>query len=327
MKLQPSLFALSLFVLMPTAGDTAAADASNAWRALWAEDYKRAEIEARADADAGDAQAQYVMAELYRQPNFTRCDADVSLAWYEKAAAQSHLSATISLGDIYHWGRGVPRSPQKAFEYYARAAELGGVKAQRRIGEAYATGVGAEKDDDLAFLWTKQAAVAGDVHAETDLAVFYLEGIGVERSYEDAFFWLMEAHDGPLYGEGPEVRYHLGMLYLEGNGVAKDEAKAFAFLNRSAFRSHISAMRALATLYEQGIGVGKDLERAAELRERADKIERSRAEKPDTSDPFSDPCSLDDDTLRFTFVIDERPKKPTTLEEFMQWRLWQEKYK
>ncbi len=264
MKFRPSLFALSMLALLPAAsssfaaetpnllydpysfGEPAHADLKYAWEAFKAKDYEGAERLGRILARFGDEEALFFLGGLYHQPDFARCDTQAAIGWYEKAADKGFELAYLELGKIYEMGNGAPRDAQKAFENYSNAALLGNVYAQQRLGAAYATGAGTEGNVDLAALWTKIAAKRGNVLAMADLGVMYLEGTGVEQSYDEAFSWLMAASKGPL--------------------------------------EHVRALRALALLYEEGIGTEVDPDRANELRTRADKAEQRISVVPDRED-------------------------------------------
>ena len=215
-------------------------------------------------------------------------------------------------------GNGVPRDPRKAFEYFRKGAQLGDPISQWRLGEAYATGSGTAKDAKLAAHWTSQAALGGVVGAKVDLAVFYIDGVGIDQSYELAAIWLKEAYQDPLHGEELEIGYRLAMLYLEGKGVPKDELEAFALLHRSARFQHVPAMRARAEMYEQGIGIRRDLGLGKQWREQADEIERFRAGSAGLSETMRDPCSTEYTSRFLRMAIARRKSKPNTLEEYFE---------
>lgn len=67
----------------------------------------------------------------------------------------------------------------------------------------------------------------------------------------------------------PDAQFELGIRFLGGEGVEKDEKKAAEWLQKSADQHNLPAMNALGTLYEEGVGVGKDEKRAFEWYEKA----------------------------------------------------------
>lgn len=57
----------------------------------------------------------------------------------------------------------------------------------------------------------------------------------------------------------------------KGDGVPCDEKQAVLWYKEAAENWHIGAMNALAECYEKGVGVKKDVERAAYWKDRARK--------------------------------------------------------
>jgi TPR repeat protein len=57
-----------------------------------------------AEAEAGDAEAQYKLSRIYKELNMEIHYAD-ELKWLRKAAAQGHTDAQIELGSAYHLGK------------------------------------------------------------------------------------------------------------------------------------------------------------------------------------------------------------------------------
>jgi uncharacterized protein len=59
--------------------------------------------------------------------------------------------------------------------------------------------------------------------------------------------------------------FYLGNMYLEGKGVAKDEAEAARWLRRSADAGFRDAMNNLAGMYRDGRGVAQNESEAVRL--------------------------------------------------------------
>jgi hypothetical protein len=84
-------------------------------------DYKSALRVWMAAAEAGDADAQNNVGEIYErglggQPNF-----EVAVIWYQKAADQGYARALFNLGTLYEQGQGVPKDRLKALNLYRKA--------------------------------------------------------------------------------------------------------------------------------------------------------------------------------------------------------------
>jgi TPR repeat protein len=66
-----------------------------------------------------------------------------------------------------------------------------------------------------------------------------------------------------------DCHVYLGMIYLDGDGVHKDYAKAFGHYAIASEFGDPNAQRSLAEMYENGYGVGIDVVKAASLYRRA----------------------------------------------------------
>ena len=62
-----------------------------------------------------------------------------------------------------------------------------------------------------------------------------------------------------------EAQITIGAFYYSGNGVAKDYAKAKAYLEKAAAQGNTDAMVILSGIYAQGLGVDQDIEKAINL--------------------------------------------------------------
>ena len=101
--------------------------------------YDRAKLETalviwQGAADAGDAEAQTVVGEIYEKGLGTTPDYGRAADWYRKAADQGHARAQFNLGTLYEQGLGVEKDPLQALNLY-RAA--GGLEGDVGYEEAY----------------------------------------------------------------------------------------------------------------------------------------------------------------------------------------------
>jgi hypothetical protein len=101
--------------------------------------YDRAKLETalaiwQGAADAGDAEAQTVIGEIYEKGLGTTPDYVRAASWYRKAADQGHARAQFNLGTLYEQGLGVEKNPLQALNLY-RAA--GGLEGDVGYEEAY----------------------------------------------------------------------------------------------------------------------------------------------------------------------------------------------
>jgi hypothetical protein len=125
------------------------------------EDYDKAFSVFLKLAKAGNAEAQYNLAMLYRAGKGTKKDLSESFRWFKQAAEQGISDAQYYLAYMYDNGEGVGKDLQKAFEWYRKAAEHGQGLAQINLGVIYANGLGVPQDINQAYLWFHAAAAQG----------------------------------------------------------------------------------------------------------------------------------------------------------------------
>lgn len=115
-----------------------------------------------ADAKAGDAGAQYLLAFMYAEGQGIEKDMQAALKWYTAAAEQGHSGAQLTLGMMYAEGTAVEKDYDKAIVWYTKAAEQGNPGVQMilasmlvekgQLVEAYAWMLLAEKNGKDASL-------------------------------------------------------------------------------------------------------------------------------------------------------------------------------
>ena len=150
---------------------------------------------------AGNAEAQFELAELYMQ---SENEDEITLAeeWALKAAALGHVEAMYWLGEGYAFYAKELREedPSEAETYFGhahhwlkQAAELKHPSAILELAGFYRRGDVIEKDVEKSISLVKQAAEWGEVQAMRDLAFIYANGLGVDGDEELAEFWTNKA--------------------------------------------------------------------------------------------------------------------------------------
>jgi localization factor PodJL len=104
-----------------------------------------------------------------------------------------------------------------------------------------------------------QLANGGNAKAELIVGLKYLNGEGVAVNEAQAAKWLERAAEA---GE-PVAQYRLGTLYQHGKSVPADPAKAAHWYLASAMQGNRKAMHNIAIAYAEGAGVKKDSTEAA----------------------------------------------------------------
>ena len=129
------------------------------------------------DAEAGQAEAQFSLGEMYSEGQGVPQDYARAYRWYRQAAAQGHAEAQHSLGELYALGHGPQQSYAKALEWYVKAAAQGHAEAQYSLGELYGEGLGAPQDRGVAKMWYLKSCRSG-----------FMRACGEARKLEDAGF-------------------------------------------------------------------------------------------------------------------------------------------
>ena len=121
-------------------------------------------------------------------------DIDLAVEYYTQAAEQGHMSACLNLGIMYHFGVGVPQSPEREMKWFKAAAELGGVcRGCSMVGVMYGQGQGVEQDFAAAFRWYYKAALLGDMYAMGNIGYMYEQGEGVDADEAKAIEWMQHS--------------------------------------------------------------------------------------------------------------------------------------
>jgi len=147
---------------------------------------------------------------------------------------------------------------QRGFSSFREAAEKGSAFAMCMCSRFCRTGWGVPQSNVEAFRWAEKAGVAGYAPGHYEVGKCYEEGIGVLANLDRARQCYEEAAEG---GFG-FAAYHLAEMYSSGKFGDANVVKA---IERAKWADHLNEPMAsllLAKWYEEGIGVGKDLNEA-----------------------------------------------------------------
>lgn len=142
-------------------------------------------------AEAGDPDAQYKIATMYKTGDGVKKNPRKTLEWLLKAAEQGHAPSRYQLGWMYANGITVRQDYFTAAKYYRLAATFNNNSdAQFRLGELHFNGRGVEHDYGKAIKYYNQSAKTGHCGAQYILSSMYEEGWGVNRDLVMAYAWL-----------------------------------------------------------------------------------------------------------------------------------------
>ena len=176
------------------------------------------------------------------------------------AARKGDIEATFTLAHRYYSLHG--KDYEKTRWWLVKASELGHPVAQQLLAEIDAESLNKRKELVV-------AAEAGDLSAQVTLGHILgdnWDGLGLDL--EQSRRWFLQAS---LQGS-QSAQYHLGLMFLRGEGGSSDVDQGVHWLEKAAFGRIYSGAEVLADLYEVGShGLPRDPERAsywrAQLRE------------------------------------------------------------
>lgn len=155
--------------------------------------------------------------------------------------------ATLEVGMLFLFGKGVPANIDQGFAYLAKAAEMGNPWGQYEVALFHMMGKvqGASKQTGFALM--KQAAEAGLPTAMRLLATYYAKGEGTPVNGKEAVAWAQRA------GEAGEITAtgFVGLLMIRGDVVRKNEKEGLRLIEAAARAGDSNAMGALAGLLAQ----------------------------------------------------------------------------
>lgn len=172
---------------------------------------------------------------------------------------------------IYRNGETVKVDNAKSTALFQKASDQGDALGTAHLAEQYDFGFGVVPDPKKAAELYTRALNQGignddqEAAARTNLGTLYLHGDGVPRDYAKALHYYQLAGD-----KGYDTAlYNLGIVYDQGFGVAKDAAKAAEYYRKAADKGNLDAMVNLASLYYNGEGVKQDRAKALDLMKKA----------------------------------------------------------
>ncbi len=237
----------------------------------------------RADAESGDARAQYLLGRA-----LATSDPAEAVRWYRKAADQGQREAQASLGFAYLQGEGVAKDETQAAFWYRKAAEQGEQLAQWTLGGLYQTGRGVPANLDEALKWY-EAVIATDAadgesgrHPMTEMAkpqiadiysrkaILYDMGFGVPKDPALGYFWLSRSAQ-----LDPEV-YADSLVSRSRELTAAERAAAERHIREWATAPGHGGVESFAPAIAALHAVGKTLEAARAEAERGDAKAKAR---------------------------------------------------
>ena len=190
-----------------------------------------------------------------------------ALYYYTESTEKRNSDSYLLLYSSFYY-----KDKKKALNYLKRAGELGNLTAIDYLENKYLNGdseLGIKKNSAEAFKWYYKAYYKfGDIDSLFDLAFLYYCGKGVKRDYKKAFNLFYTYSKRNVQFNNPKIideyrftgmsEFMMAYMYEEGLGVEKDIYRALESYVYLAEQNLKLAQYRLACIYEQGKDVKQD---------------------------------------------------------------------
>lgn len=210
-----------------------------------------------------------------------------AVKWYEKASQAGNADALGALGDAFIAGQGgLEKDVEKGERYLLRAIDKGSASAAYKLGYFYSPNPFLDKKGDwkkgikyyrLAAEQYYSDAISPLVNAyieigEGDEALRWADG-GNEpdkSDFQTHMRWALARSTADRHGV---CSYYKGQVYALGVGrVRQDVEKAIPFFEQSFKKGNLLAADALVAIYQEGIGLKVQPEKASQWMDKAQRM-------------------------------------------------------
>lgn len=207
----------------------------------------------RAAADAGVADAQYMLGQLHEDGAAgLTADAARALSFYRMAAGQEHALALARLGYLYAEGVVVARDAPAAVDFLQRAATAGDAGGAYYLATMLMNGNGVPPDPPRAIALLRQAAAQDHIPALITLGEALVDGRGAPADPQAGVAHIARAQQ---LGD-PEGFARLGYYTFMGIGVEEDRVRALGLM-LAAERLGEDAVSLILPTFRTGLTAGE----------------------------------------------------------------------
>lgn len=222
---------------------------------------------------------------------------EFALKYYLRAANLGNVEAMNLVGNHFYEGTGTSQNDERALCWYTQAAEAGNKYALFNLGKLYEFGRGVPMNYSIALdYYTKAKSAGNNVEDYIQNINNCMNGVDMylnygemsEQELVDRYNRYNGKHQSQLLAKcavalsdlgNTSVKNNLGNIYLEGKGIERNYYAAHAFYEQACNVNDKYGFFNLGKMYEYGIGVEQDLDRAVELYRRAMELGHSEGSK------------------------------------------------
>lgn len=220
------------------------------------------------NAHQGDPKAMVLLGECYEKGAGVEVDSTMALKWFQKAANTGDGLGWVYVSHYYLTGScGMPKDTSRYFAIRKEWAGRNVPDAIAGLGVAYELGFGTKIDTEKALELYQQSVKAGSAWGNYYMGLNYLNGdCGVAKDVKKAMTYLLKSYKmGLHFSEGilAEIYYNkndyknarkwseegmkwgdprayevAAMMYWNGHGVEKDQAKAMQMMSALIAKHH-----------------------------------------------------------------------------------------
>jgi TPR repeat protein len=183
------------------------------------------------------------------------------------AAAAGDDDAQVALAMLHLKGEELPRDVTRAKELLEQVAKNGHAGAALELGHLFCGKFAADTriEMDEAVKWYGQAAKAGDPEAQYAIGMVYVNGDGVAKDAAEGAKWIERA----AHSNHAPSQFQLGVMSCAGSGIPQDFAQAVTWYELAARLGHAPAQYNLAVMLRKGQGCAANLSEAQSWLEKA----------------------------------------------------------
>ncbi len=180
-------------------------------------------------AEAGNADAQYMLGLDYEYGRGIQKDAKKACQWFEKASDGGNADAQFLLGLKYEEGKDIGKNVEKAYSLYQKSARGGNPDAQYILGQMYLNGERFKVNIPASSEWLKKSAEGGNVFAQNIFKFHYRTVRDIQQAYEmPEEFFRKAAEWGDFW---PQMIY--GKKYRIGKDSEQKPQMKYEWFDRS----------------------------------------------------------------------------------------------
>ncbi|MFY9074485.1 tetratricopeptide repeat protein [Malaciobacter mytili] len=219
-------------------------------------DYKKAIYYYEKAANMGDLRSIKKLAQIFlcgECESKKLVDYKKAKIYLEKLAQMGEARDLFNLGWTYNFGKGVEKDLLKAKEYYEKAASLGFSSAYYNLAWLYYKDDVIKVDYKKALEYLEKGVELNNSNCINLLGLFYEKGYGVEKNMQTAISYYKQIANFDKYAANNLANY-----YRDN----KNYKEAFKYYEIGSQLGNDESMNELGIIYEQGLGVQKDMQTA-----------------------------------------------------------------